>query len=292
MENKKRGPVTIPGKKVSSKNAIKHGATAKGFINEQEKDRFEELLSDLSNHYESSNPLIKLQLERIARVTIQLERIQNTIDALFEKSRAQSHLESNLMEYLEINPELRIKALLKKAGVPESTFDAEDEISKEVIASKLSPPLNQQAFLDKATRLSTQLYQRARSKNKTVEDYIVEKTRVDANSGIPDVIRVIYVDHDDVKREKDAGFQSLVDSILETSISNLKKAIDWKFSEIQSRETELQKLEDFERLLPIEEHATTPDLDKLDKLMRYQTTLQRQLSTTIGELISLNRKNF
>ena len=81
MENKKRGPVTIPGKKVSSKNAIKHGATAKGFINDKERDRYEELISDLTDHYESSNPLIGLQLERIARVTIQLERIQNTIDA-------------------------------------------------------------------------------------------------------------------------------------------------------------------------------------------------------------------
>jgi hypothetical protein len=33
--------------------------------------------------------------------------------------------------------------------------------------------------------------------------------------------------------------------------------------------------------------AATPDLDKLDKLMRYQTTLQRQFSTCIRELIVL-----
>jgi hypothetical protein len=43
---------------------------------------------------------------------------------------------------------------------------------------------------------------------------------------------------------------------------------------------------DYEALLPIEEQATTPDFDQLDKLMRYQTTLQRQLSTSIGELIN------
>ena len=34
-----------------------------------------------------------------------------------------------------------------------------------------------------------------------------------------------------------------------------------------------------------------PDLDQLDRLMRYQTTLQRQLSTTIGELIALTKAN-
>lgn len=33
----------------------------------------------------------------------------------------------------------------------------------------------------------------------------------------------------------------------------------------------------------------TPDLDELDRLMRYQTTLQRQLSTAIGELLALTK---
>jgi hypothetical protein len=50
-----------------------------------------------------------------------------------------------------------------------------------------------------------------------------------------------------------------------------------------------QKIADFRKLGPIEEQATTPDLDQLDRLMRYQTTIQRQLSTAIGELLALNK---
>lgn len=296
MQNKKRGPATLPGKKVSSKNAIKHGATARGFINEQERDRFEKLLSDLADHYDTNNPLIKLQLERIARVTIQLERIQNTIDALFEKSRAQSNLESNLMEYMKISPEQRIMTLIKKAGVIEPPNDAEEAIRKAVITLKLSPPANQQGFLDRAPNLSAELYQTARSNNQTIEDYIDEKTRLkDSSSTVSQGFRVIYVDYEDLKEEKEekeAKILSLEDTILETSISNLMKAIHWKFAEIQLREAELRKLNDFERLMPIEEQATLPNLDQLDRLMRYQTTLQRQLSTTIGEVMALAKKNF
>ena len=293
MENKKRGPVTLSGKKVSSKNAIKHGATAKGFINDHEKDRFEALLSDLSGHYESSNPLIKLQLERITRVTIQLERIQNTIDALFEKSRAQSHLESNLVEYLKISPRLRIKGMLKKAGVTESASDAEEALSKEVIALKFAPPENQKVFLERAPSLCAELYQAASLKNQSVNEYIEEKTKEnEASSAIPLGIRVVYVSPEDVKINKESQIQTLENAILDTSISNIKKAIDFKFTEIQFREAELRKLEDFERLMPIEEQATMPNLDQLDKLMRYQTTLQRQLSTTIGELMALSKANY
>lgn len=50
-----------------------------------------------------------------------------------------------------------------------------------------------------------------------------------------------------------------------------------------------QKIADFRKLGPIEEQATTPDLDQLDRLMRYQTTIQRQLSTAIGELLALTK---
>lgn len=52
-----------------------------------------------------------------------------------------------------------------------------------------------------------------------------------------------------------------------------------------------QKIADFNKLGPIEEQATTPDLDQLDRLMRYQTTIQRQLSTAIRELLALTKIN-
>ena len=48
-----------------------------------------------------------------------------------------------------------------------------------------------------------------------------------------------------------------------------------------------QKIAVFRKLGSIEEHPTTPDLDQLDRLIRYQTTIQRQLSTAIGELLAL-----
>lgn len=53
-----------------------------------------------------------------------------------------------------------------------------------------------------------------------------------------------------------------------------------------------QKSVDFNKLGPIEELATTPDLDQLDRLMRYQTSIQRQLSTAIGELLAISKTNF
>ena len=58
----------------------------------------------------------------------------------------------------------------------------------------------------------------------------------------------------------------------------------WHGQEIMRMIVRTQKIADFRKLGPIEEQTTTPGLDQLDRLMRYQTTIQRQLSTAIGEL--------
>ena len=39
----------------------------------------------------------------------------------------------------------------------------------------------------------------------------------------------------------------------------------------------------------IEEDAAVPDGSEMDRLMRYQTTLQRQLSAAIGELLAIRK---
>ncbi len=87
VRKKASGPVTEEGKLTVSMNAIKHGATSKRLLNDDENNVYAKLIDDLSTQYVSSNPLAKFQIERIARIHVQLLRIQNTIDANFELSR-------------------------------------------------------------------------------------------------------------------------------------------------------------------------------------------------------------
>jgi hypothetical protein len=289
MQKKKTGPVTLPGKKASSKNAL---ATSPKLISQAEKGRYEILITGLTKAYPSDNPLIQLQLVRIARVSIQVERIQNTIDALFEKSRAHSNLEKNLMEFLGVSPEKRIEAILQRNGITSSSSDTDKAINQEIIASKISAPISQQEFLETAPLFCAQLYKKASLEKMTIEEHIENLARTgDNKTDISSQIQIILVDPEDVKKENSCKNLTLEETILETSLSNLKKIVNIKFTEITKNESELKKLQDFEKLLPIEEEATTPNLDQLDKLMRYQTTLQRQLSTCIGELLALNKSD-
>jgi hypothetical protein len=82
-KSKSTGPKTLQGKTTASANAITHGATSKKLLTHQESIRYGNLVHDLKAHYISTNPLIIMQTERIAKLTIQLERIQNVMDAQF-----------------------------------------------------------------------------------------------------------------------------------------------------------------------------------------------------------------
>lgn len=83
--------------------------------------------------------------------------------------------------------------------------------------------------------------------------------------------------------------ETLDEAIKSTELAELKRAAEWYSNEISRFIRRNQKIADFQKLLEMNEFATTPDLDQLDRLMRYQTTLQRQLSTAIGELLALTK---
>ena len=50
------------------------------------------------------------------------------------------------------------------------------------------------------------------------------------------------------------------------------------------------KIKEFREILPIVQQANLPNLEVLDKLMRYQTSLNNQLSKQMGELIELEKR--
>jgi hypothetical protein len=82
----------------------------------------------------------------------------------------------------------------------------------------------------------------------------------------------------------------LEEEILKTDLIRLKSAANW-FTDVNFRILQTQKkISDFAKLLNVEESSTMPNLEDFDKLMCYQTSLQRKLSTSIGELIALYDK--
>ena len=287
------GPTTESGKRTSSKNALIHGATSQKLLNEVEHQRYITLLADLKEAYPNQNPLVQMQLERIAKLNIQLERIQNTIDAQFQISRATSSIYDTLLKTLDIDQKTASLIADGMFGMPSNDEFLEDfqfEVSME-LRSLYPPnrPTSHQEFLDKTPTLCQYLHHEAGEQNLSIKDYIDQKIPLvkedNPNHFAPGLnIKFIFLHERPVVSEP-----ALNDAIREVELSELKRAAEWYSNEISRFIRRNQKVSDFAKLLEINEFSTTPDLDQLDRLMRYQTTLQRQLSTAIGELLALTK---
>jgi hypothetical protein len=105
------------------------------------------------------------------------------------------------------------------------------------------------------------------------------------SSVVPQIVIYKWKDDNEDKKER----ESLETSILNTSFNDLQRVSDWFGGEYARTFKTLTKFENFMDLYSTEKESSAPDFDELDKLMRYQTALQRQASTSIGELLALTK---
>lgn len=292
MSTSNGGPVTEHGKLISSKNALKHGATSKHFINENEVHEYEQLLSKLQKTYSSDNPLISMQLERIAKIKIQLERINQVINASFEMADIQNNIDEILMNKLQMSEDQESQAREMTEGnmnldllIDETRINVSKELNQLSLESLDSP----QAFLDQAPQYCQYLYEKAKEHQVQISTYIAYETSMNK---APDKLKAeIYMKLS--KLNKTEGqfnrFQNTNEAILTTSPEDLLSGAKAIASTIYKMKQIDSKLFLFNQLRNVNQSPVSLDFDVLDKLYRYQTTLQRQLSTCIGELLALNK---
>lgn len=292
MSTSNGGPVTEHGKLISSKNALKHGATSKHFINENEVHEYEQLLSKLQKTYSSDNPLISMQLERIAKIKIQLERINQVINASFEMADIQNNIDEILMNKLQMSEDQESQAREMTEGnmdldllIDETRINVSKELNQLSLESLDSP----QAFLDQAPQYCQYLYEKAKEHQVPIFTYIAYETSMNK---APDKLKAeIYMKLSKLNNTKEQfnRFQNVNEAILTTSPEDLVSGAKAIASTIYKMKQIDSKLFLFNQLRNMNQSPVSLDFDVLDKLYRYQTTLQRQLSTCIGELLALNK---
>lgn len=297
MVKVKGGPITKEGKAISSQNAVKHGALSKKFQSSEEQETYNQLLSSLQAEFQQPNPLVQMQLERIASLKIQLDRIQHHIDLTYANSQSESEKIEKVCEHLNIST-LDL--------YPSSYQQTEDKVLviflkalEPVIHELLTNPWNYfettEEFLDHMPNFCAFLALCADKKEGTIntlanrlissfESIAVElsiKQRVTSylTSGEASDIRVIDLIDPLVVSAK----------ISDAKIQNLKLLANELLVGYQKKKIDQYKYKAFQELMKNEVTPTGLKLDELDKLYRYQTAVQRQISTVMGELIHMQK---
>ena len=292
------GPRTAAGKAAASQNAVAHGATSPQLLNDAERAQFTELLQSLQVEYPSTNPLVRLQLERIARLKIQLDRVQDVIDASFLAERLSKTGMDRAAEAMgltddEVAQMARMLIQQMHGEVPDGLVDKQLlAVALELIEideyRMLTTHEEFQTYLPTFCQyISDQAKERDEKLEKHLSTRQLDPSRLEpAPEGkkLPDVRFGVTFNFGDQAAEKATDIRSV-------SVGKLQLAAGWMRQQTWQFVRRVYRMRDMEPLMHAAQEAAMPDPDKLDRLMRYQTTINRQLSSAMGELLVIFKRS-
>ena len=287
-------------------NALKHGGTSPRLLNAQESKNYQDFINDLRRHHKSADPLVKMQHERIARLKIQLERVQEQMDSLHRVAAINSSPFNRAAQAMALNEgQMRLAASLMD-NLPGSELP--NEIKHELIDKTLfrlylelgefaddytSRLSSHEDFLTMAPHFCNYILSQADERMQPLQEYLLAHRPEAPSSEAP--TRPTHPINP-TRGNSSGGLGALQHSIKSTwqkaqitdvSIALLKSAMGWFYAESKTYLQDLSRAQNIIQVMDeVNEHAT-PDPLAIDRLMKYQTTLQRQLSSAMGELLAL-----
>lgn len=285
--DKSTGPTTSTGKAIASQNAIKHGARSQKLV-AHETHNYQQMVDALRESYPSTNPLMSLQIERIAKIKIQLDRVQVLIENTFEEADLKTAIDMHLMDLFELDDQQRIKMAESDSVNHVNVID----IEKLTLASTLL----------KSDAINCQSQEELLKTCPEFCDYLINQ----ANAN--EISLELYISHlessafsiDDFETKFSIRLQKLMsdpnnDPIDQNEIQNISferlltaaKAIMHYPALLKTIDLKIAACKLIENTTLVKGQ---PDFETLNNLYRYQTSLQKQLSITMGELLALDEK--
>lgn len=297
MVKVKGGPITKEGKAISSQNAVKHGALSKKFQSSEEQETYNQLLSSLQAQFQQTNPLVQMQLERIASLKIQLDRIQHHIDLTYAISQSESEKIEKVCEHLNIST----------SDLYPSSYRQHEDKGLAIFLKALEPAIHEllanpwnyfetaQEFLDQMPNFCAFLAFSADKKEEKI-NMLVNRLIFSFESIAMELsIQQSVSSYISSGKASDIRVIDLIDPLVvsamipDAKIQNLKLLANELLVGYQKKKIDQYKYKAFQELMKNEITPTGLKLDELDKLYRYQTSVQRQISTVMGELIHMQK---
>ncbi len=303
----KGGPKTAWGKQASSQNSLVHGATSNNVIRADQKALVEGYEHELTAYYKPESPLEKLQIQRIALCRTKL-------DALYELEVIKLQIAK---AELEGNPKLTLDRVHPGEDLTRSFAQTLSKGRLPSLPMNLTPELletfseeikNAGGKLDQSDNMHVQLprlgeFIDAAAERLKISGYAVilrlgrsiQELFDDGEKGHSDLTKLLYLGLEvmESKARGDEvyiikGNSKQVQKDVDTKKINDSLSAITKLNSIVSRAQEVSK--EFDRMQDLLLRSVTLGGEESDRLMRYQTTWERRLSSAIGELLALQSK--
>lgn len=297
---KSTGPKSSKGKAIVSKNAITHGAYIQNFMNKVEEEHYRLFLTELQHAYPSNNPLIQSQLERFAKIKTILDRIQRTVSATFEVSESTSRSDEAIMDLLQMDENQRSIAKDISDGV--LNIDGIINVRRVRVASELAHVdttsfTSHDDFLYHTPLLCKYLFDEAKEVKVSIDRLITHNRQYPITSDelIEKIFKIILKrEAKEIEEQQEIDIyapypppKTLETEIQKTSLANLHKAAELFKDEHNKLADFHHKVITFNKLRKFKVSPISLNFDQLDKLFKFQNSLQNQYSKILGELLTM-----
>ena len=282
------GPKTEAGKAVSSKNALTHGVTSTQITSAEESLAYQKLIQEFKSAYPSNHPLVKLQIERLAMTRIQLQRVQELIHVQNLKSQFSSVVEKQLADELELDEQTRDLEFYQRMNIMTLDLKYVGQILGEIIRVTEQEIDDTHLYWELMPNFFKHIDYEATNRNISPGKYMDKLIKRKRNKAGIEVVVITRADANAIQEK--VIEPSLKDEVSKLTIEDIRDLIQVVQRDLMKAVDSETKIKEFREILPIVQQANLPNLEVLDKLMRYQTSLNNQLSKQIGELIELEKR--
>ncbi len=278
---KSTGPITAQGKKVVAKNATKHGLTSvdPSTLPQSEQEEFQSALEALQNEYNPQSVTEMIMVERVAMLFQKMKRLQRIENTLFEVAKKDASTDEMVFKSLGIKEKndlmiASLTRLLKKYDTDEKIYP--DEIIAELQSISRSTSYEPNDFIKDFPHCYQLALKYADDNKMPIQDYLLSSYNPDRYSN--EIFQrnkknaSAYVS----KHNPSEIFPSMIECFL--------KDLNTKYQ----NEMKLERaIEDFPAQKELLMNKAMPSDKDMEKLMRYQTTIERQFSKALSDLIVL-----
>ncbi len=174
-------------------------------------------------------------------------------------------------------------------------FDAKNQTDLEksraiafelINAEEINEIQSKEEFVEKFPKLSAYFSYKEKSSESSIQDFLLEEIAIYSSSH-KEYCNTIR--EQDQIEEKIESFARDQDSIKKVELSLMKMFATWYKNTFSDFFVGPEAYLRVQESIKMEEDAMLPEAQEMERLMRYQTTLQRQLSSAIGELLAIKK---
>ena len=279
--SKSTGPISSRGKKIASQNAIKHGLTSvdPSTLPQSEQAEFQLALQVLQDEYKPKTATEMIMVERVAMLFQKMKRLQRIENTLFEVSKKDASTDEMVFKSLGIKEKndliiASLTRMLKKYDTDEKIYP--DEIIAELQSISRSTSYEPNDFIKDFPHCYQLALKYADDNKMPIQDYLLSSYNPDRYSN--EIFQ---------RNKKNASAYVSTHNpseIFPSMIECFLKDLNTKYQ----NELKLNRaIEDFPAQKELLMNKAMPGDKDIEKLMRYQTTIERQFSKALSDLIVL-----